>query len=231
MQPTVTTSSSGGAAFDKLKASLAAIAKKQVYVGVPEDRTGRKKTTAVTNAGLIYIHTHGSPLQGIPPRPIIEPALEADDNKAVIVKKLGEAARAAFDGRPAKQLLNEAGIEGRNAAIRWFTDPDFAQSFTIQRSTGAFVLGGWQSATTSLTAVGIVTVAKERELRQVPEGDRVTGAMLFFSPTILYLSHGGGKAAVSDQLVWRGDTYRIAKVWPYVDFGFWKAFAVRMSGN
>jgi hypothetical protein len=123
MQPTIKTSSSGGG-FDALKAKLAQIAKSEVYVGVPEDETERKKTTEVTNAGLLYIHTHGSPLQGIPARPVIEPALEADDNKALITKKLGETARAVLASKPseAKTLLKQAGMEGSNAAKRWFTD-------------------------------------------------------------------------------------------------------------
>ncbi len=112
------------------------------------------------------------------------------------------------------------------------TDPDFNQPYTINRSTGAFVLGGYANSTTPVAASGIITVAKERDLAQVPEGDRVTGAMLFYSTQPIYLSHGGsGAAATSDTITWRGDTYRIAKVWPYGDFGFFKAFGVRVSGQ
>ena len=111
------------------------------------------------------------------------------------------------------------------------SDPDFAQSFTINRSTGAFVLGGWQSSTTALARFGVVTVAKERDLEQLPEGDLVSGGMLFFSTKEIFLSTGGTAAGASDTITWRGDTYRMAKVWPYGDFGYWKALGVRVSGD
>lgn len=122
MKPTIKTSSTDSTA--KLKASLAQLAKKQVYVGVPEDQTSRG-SGGVTNAGLLYLHTHGSALQNIPARPVIEPAIQASDNKALLTKELGAAAQAVLDGKPAeaKQGLNRAGQLGANAAKRWFTDP------------------------------------------------------------------------------------------------------------
>jgi hypothetical protein len=55
--------------------------------------------------------------------------------------------------------------------------------------------------------------------------------MLFFSLQPIYVSQGGTSAATSDTITWRGDTYRMAKVWPYGDFGYWKALGVRVSGD
>jgi hypothetical protein len=122
MRPDISVSSTDATA--KLKASLGRLARKQVYVGIPEDHTGRNEKD-ITNAGLMYIHTHGSPLHHIPPRPVIEPALAAPDNKQLITNQLGEAARAALSAKTqeTQQHLNQAGMLGRNAAIRWFTDP------------------------------------------------------------------------------------------------------------
>ncbi len=112
------------------------------------------------------------------------------------------------------------------------TDPDFAQPLTINRSTGAFALGGWQQGTPApIPIIGVVTVAKERELAQVPEGDQVEGAMLFYSLQQLFLSKGAPDARTSDTITWRGDVYRLAQVWPYADFGYWKALGVRISGD
>ena len=111
------------------------------------------------------------------------------------------------------------------------SDPDSAQAFTIQRSTGSFQLGGWQNATTSVPAVGVITPASEWDLRQVAEGDRVTGAMTFHTATPLYQTHGGANAGLSDILVWRGDEYRIAQLLPFGDYGLYKAVAVRVSGE
>jgi hypothetical protein len=73
----------------------------------------------------MYLHSHGSPLWQIPPRPIIEPAIEAEDNKEKIAEELSKAATALLDGKKgeAKTHLKEAGTLGRDAAIRWFDDP------------------------------------------------------------------------------------------------------------
>ena len=122
MKPNVSLASSPGDPLQKMRAAIAKLARKQVLVGVPEDDSSRK-AGEVSNAALVYLHTHGSPLQHIPARPIIEPAIEA--SKDLITAKLGDAARAALDGKAAQteQALNQAGMLGRNAAIRWFTDP------------------------------------------------------------------------------------------------------------
>ena len=108
----------------QLQASMKRLSNMQVYVGVPEEKTGRK-AGPVTNAQLLYIHTNGSPIQGIPVRAVIEPAIEAPENKKAITEELAQAARAAINGKEpeAKQHLRLAGMTGQNAARAWFTDP------------------------------------------------------------------------------------------------------------
>jgi hypothetical protein len=122
MKPTVTIGGTDKTA--KLRAQLAKLARKQVFVGVPEDETARK-SGRVTNAGLVYLHTNGSPLRGIPARPIIEPAIQAADNSRLITDELGEAASAVLSEQPASagQHLERAGTLAANSAKRWFTDP------------------------------------------------------------------------------------------------------------
>ena len=111
-------------------------------------------------------------------------------------------------------------------------DPDLAQPLTVYRSQGSFELGGWVESTRPLSIRAVVTVASEQDLRQVPEGDRVTGAMSFHSTQRLYLTRGATpQTAESDTIVWRGDSYRLVKVWPYGDYGYYKAIGVRMSGE
>ena len=63
--------------------------------------------------------------QKIPPRPVLEPAINAPDNKANIAAELKLAAQGVLEGRPADatQHLSKAGQVGSNAAKRWFTDP------------------------------------------------------------------------------------------------------------
>lgn len=110
----------------------------------------------------------------------------------------------------------------------------FTQAFTIKRPTTTWVLGGTTEATLSIPALGAVTIAKERDLAQVPEADRVTGSMLFISTTEMRVTHvamaGAGSAGTSDRIDWRGDTYRLVKLWPYADYGFYRAVGVRVRG-
>lgn len=120
MKPTIKAKSSGSDAG--LKAALAQIKKSQVLVGIPEDKAARKEGQ-IGNAALLFIHTNGSPLQHIPARPVIEPAIEA--HKPEITQELKEAAAGYLDhnSQAAMRHLRRAGMLGRNAAISWFTDP------------------------------------------------------------------------------------------------------------
>jgi len=71
----------------------------------------------------MYIHAHGSPLWHTPPRPIIEPAIEASQDP--IAAELREAYKAMLDGKKdqALQHLKRAGMIGQNAVKAWFLDP------------------------------------------------------------------------------------------------------------
>lgn len=74
-------------------------------------------------AHALYIQSHGSPLWQIPPRPVLEPAIE--ENKAVIAKQLKAASMAALKGnaQAAEDNLHKAGILGSDAAKGWFENP------------------------------------------------------------------------------------------------------------
>jgi hypothetical protein len=114
------TRTSGAAAF---AARLEKLKKAAVYVGIPQDANLRT-VGEVTNAQLLFIHTHGSALQHIPARPVIEPAINAPDNKALISAELNLAAKATLEGDAdaAYKHLASAGTLGANASKRWFTD-------------------------------------------------------------------------------------------------------------
>lgn len=123
MQPTITVREDGDG-IDFVRAVIGDLQNAQVFVGIPEAETSRDDEP-ITNAALMFIHTNGSELMNIPRRPVIEPAIEADDNKKLITDTLGRAAEAALDGDKARsqQLMKIAGQQGSNAAKRWFTDP------------------------------------------------------------------------------------------------------------
>ena len=109
---------------DVIQAAMKELEKASVYVGVPEDTTGRP-TGEMTNATLLAIHSKGSPLQKIPARPVIEPAIEAEDNKLKITKQLLQAAIKGIDGDEEEFLegLAKAGMVAQNVCRAWFTDP------------------------------------------------------------------------------------------------------------
>ena len=108
-------------------------------------------------------------------------------------------------------------------------DSDLSEDFTILRTTGAFGQGGWMAnAQTSIPAKGVVTVARETELAMVPEGDRIAGAMAFYTPTPLYLT-SEVSANISDVLVWRVQNWRVLAVSPWNSFGFNIAVAVKIG--
>ncbi|MGI8770931.1 MAG: hypothetical protein ACR2JE_05805 [Acidobacteriaceae bacterium] len=108
----------------KFRAALKKCERMQVYVGVPQSKSGRTKG-GVTNAELMFIHSNGSRLQNIPARPVIEPAINAPEDKAAITVELKKAAQSAFAGNAeeAKEYLDRAGLIGQNAARKWFYDP------------------------------------------------------------------------------------------------------------
>ena len=76
-----------------------------------------------SEAHSLYIQSHGSPLWHIPPRPVLEPSVEA--NKEPIAKQLQGAVTAAIDGNKVgvDQALHRAGLVAENAAKAWFENP------------------------------------------------------------------------------------------------------------
>ncbi len=83
------------------------------------------KGSPYSAAHQMFIAAHGSPLYRIPPRPIIEPAIEAPGNKERIANSLAKAATAVLEGNPgeAERHLNLAGQKAVNAVRNWFDDP------------------------------------------------------------------------------------------------------------
>ena len=116
------------------------------------------------------------------------------------------------------------------------SDPDFAQEFVITRSSGgSWKAGKWVNETIEVCGWGVIQPSTPEELEQVPEGDRVTGALSFHSEQPLYETHTFGVndrfAGTSDLINHHNQTYRLAKVFPWEDFGYYKAIGIRISGQ
>jgi hypothetical protein len=79
-------------------------------------------TATVNNAELMFLFSKGSSLRHQPPRPWLEPAIEA--SKQIITPHLEAAARAVLGEDPgrAERELKLAGTVAANAAKRWPTD-------------------------------------------------------------------------------------------------------------
>lgn len=92
MGPNITLTHNGGNGAQKIQDRLKELDRVDVLVGIPARTTPRTKQV-INNASLLFIHTHGSPIRGIPARPVIEPAIAASGNKEAISTELAAAAK------------------------------------------------------------------------------------------------------------------------------------------
>lgn len=109
---------------------------------------------------------------------------------------------------------------------------EFAQSFSIIRSTGSWVSGVWTSVTTTIAGYGTIANPTNRELEMVSEGDKVKGVMVFWSSQPIYATRATeGVGSSSDILVWRGLNFRVLDVKQFQDYQYYRATAVRMKAD
>jgi len=74
---------------------------------------------------------------------------------------------------------------------------------------------------------GVVSVINEKELDMIPEGDRIKGAMVFHLTKEVFTTRQG---AQSDEIMYRGNLYRVSNIFEYGAYGYWKAVGQRMDG-
>lgn len=110
------------------------------------------------------------------------------------------------------------------------SDPDMAETFTILRSKGGFVSGGWEDSRSSIAGYGVVSVAEQKDLNMLPEGTQVSEARVFHSIQNMILINETN-LNLSDILVWNGVKYLAHKSADYSNFGYYRAIAVRMEGS
>ena len=109
-----------------------------VYVGIPQEKNSGRNT-GITNAELLYIHTNGSPINRIPARPTIEPALAkhevADQIKDHIIAMITKALAGNLGA--AETEAKKAGMIGAREAQKMFGSGELAPNAPIT------VNGGW----------------------------------------------------------------------------------------
>lgn len=136
---------------DDILQSLNELAKKTVCIGVPDSTehpdsnvtnaelmyihtNGAREKSMIqvmqhdidsnkpySEAHELYVHENGSPLWNIPPRPILEPAME--NGKEQMVALMKDVANDALEGKNISPGLEIVGMQGQNIARGWFTNP------------------------------------------------------------------------------------------------------------
>ncbi len=108
--------------IDKIQAAFKAVNQYEVLVGIPDGAGSRKDGSPVSNADLLFIHTNGSPVNRIPPRPVLQPAMNKNSDRIAASMKAVTNAALRGDTAGALTALKKAGLEGQNIAKKYFTD-------------------------------------------------------------------------------------------------------------
>jgi hypothetical protein len=106
------------------------------------------------------------------------------------------------------------------------SNPDFAQTFQIIRSSGSFSNEGEYSMSllTTLSMLGVIQPAKQQDVVQfMPEGERLGNLIVVYCAQELKASDA--KSQESDIIIWHSNRYRVAQAKPWLDHGYWQVFA------
>ena len=107
--------------FDSIESRLAEMTNTRILVGIPQDNKADSKYA--TNAQKLYYNSKGSPARNIPPRPVLEPAIE--DKFEVISNEIKEGASKGLEGDMQGFYDNyeRAGLMAFTASVDWFDNP------------------------------------------------------------------------------------------------------------
>lgn len=112
------------------------------------------------------------------------------------------------------------------------TDPDFAESYQVERSTGFFDEGGFTESLNVFDNYGSVQPTDTKDLEQVAEGDRISGSITFYSVIPLFVTRNKSEKGNSDKLIFNGERYKIVKLLDFMsNGGYQKAIAVSIAGD
>lgn len=123
--------------FQKMMQGFKFLQEAEVFVGIPQEKDSRRGT--ISNAELLYIHTNGSPINHIPPRPVIEPALRDPDVRKQVQQQLGASMRKALIGNvnASEAEMAKAGMIAVAAIQKRFGSEELAPNAPIT------IHGGW----------------------------------------------------------------------------------------
>ena len=101
----------------------------------------------------------------------------------------------------------------------------------VRHAPGAYVGGRFVDgpATTS-TIRAAHQPATARDLQDLPEGERVDAQRAVWTRTMLLgADEAAGRRA--DSLIIEGETWRVVRVWPRTEAGFWKAIVGKLDAR
>jgi hypothetical protein len=111
-------------------------------------------------------------------------------------------------------------------------DPEFGQFFMIHRHDGSFIQGVWtvNPKPKKIKCFGPVIAANVKEINQLPEGDRISGIMIFYTPKSIPLMTSHVDPGTSDEIYWQGELFKIVQVNLYENYGYYKGYGRRIKG-
>ena len=108
------------------------------------------------------------------------------------------------------------------------------QSLNVYRSNGSFVGGRWTETPNSppyFSVQGVAYPSSQKELMQLPEGDRVIGAITFVTVEEILTTRVGQDPGISDKIEWNGEMYKVLGILPWKDYGTYHSVCTRLADN
>lgn len=133
----------------------------EVVVGITEE-TNADRDHGFNNAGLLYMHENGVPSKNIPPRPVLKPAIAQEsvkDELATLMQDAMEQALVYGDKEKAEELMNKAGMKGRDACKNYILGGNLApnKDSTIRKK------GSSQPLVDTGSLIGSITYAVRKK--------------------------------------------------------------------
>lgn len=124
--------------LEHIKQATAWLKSHKVRIGIP-DGAAPRESGELTNVELAFLMTDGSPINRMPPRPFLEPALALPENEEMLSDDMKSAASAAFDGDFGRAMngLKMTGEDGATAVKRYMDEGAFPANAPIT------INGGW----------------------------------------------------------------------------------------
>lgn len=125
-----------GDGFEDIAKAVEFLQTHKVLIGIPQAEASRESGD-LTNVDLAFIHSNGSPLNRIPARPFLEPAIAETQDQIVDHMKAAAACAVEGDLDGAMAALDDAGTVGENAAVKRVGGGGMAPNAPIT------INGGW----------------------------------------------------------------------------------------